>query len=153
MNDVDGDNELEIYLYSEKFTIYISATNCGGIYGSLDVKLCYFGDMDAPISEYSSQQNLIDFINDFVRYVGYDTKHDENDNHFERLYNECVAGEEKKNSARYAYHFDNLVGELGYYVYLNDSSYTYLYQMPIEDDQKIHANCFIFKGLLKTQDR
>ena len=91
----------------------------------------------------------MDFINELTHYVGFDTKENENSNYYEKLYFDVINGDSDRKGDRYNYHFDHLVGELGWQVVTDSDSYEHYYQMTDGADRELTANLFSFKGLLR----
>ena len=142
----DDDSIITAYLYNDQYTIYILFAN-RGICGDFTVKMFYYGDgKEAPGND-GVQSSLISFVHDLTKSVAFDSRTDDGKNHFEQLYNECL--EENKPAASYVYHFDELVGYIGYTVGLSKDNYGYYYKMQKDSNIKIPANAFKFQGLLK----
>ena len=107
----DGECILTACLYSDSYTVCLLFANRVH-YGDFDVELYYYGENEESLSDYESQRPLVSFINDLTKCVAYDSKIEGDENHFERLYNECR--KQSKPVASYIYHFDDLVGYVGY---------------------------------------
>ncbi|MBO7305068.1 MAG: hypothetical protein J6V09_07605 [Clostridia bacterium] len=142
----DGNNILSVNLYNDEFTIVAYFANFG-MYGDYSVDLYYYGINSADLDDYEKYRNLVDFINELTMYAAYDTKTEENCNHFAKLHYECIQQELKNNS--YMYHFDHIVGDVGYSVGLKKDNYGYYYKMQKNSSVNILANSFSFKGILK----
>ena len=132
-----------IYLYRDDFTIVIKFLNDNDL-AFYNVDLYYYGDFDASRDDYKKQRSLVNFVNDFTNYVAFDTKTDKN--YFESLYNECNKGEP---FASNKYHYDSIVGNVGYDVMLNTDAFSYYYKMQKNNNCIAVCNCYRFEGLLK----
>ena len=135
-----------IYLYNDDFTIGIRFLNSEKL-AFYRIDLFYYGDSEASRKDYEKQRPLVNFINDFTNYVAFDTKTDKN--HFEALYYEC--SEEEPFTSNY-YHYDSIVGNVGYYISLNTNAFGYYYKLQEDDDCMAICNCYRFEGLLKPID-
>ena len=126
--------DVVFYLHTEEYEIKFAMLHLSDL-GLL------FADFEYYLNDKEDLQNLdltpqINFMNDFVHFVGYDTKIGKN--HFESLYLEML---EKDSPASYIYHTDDdylesLVSKIGYAVYT------------FEGETKTYC-CFRFNGLLK----
>ena len=145
----DGDSIITAHLYNNYYTIYILFAN-RGLYGDYTIKLFYYGDDGESLKNYEMQHPLISFINDLTTSVAFESKTDDCKNRFEQLYDECY--EKSKSSASYIYHFDDLVGYVGYTVGLSKDNYGYYYKMQKNSEINILANAFIFEGILTPID-
>ena len=80
--------------------------------------------------------------------VAFDTKAD--GNHFEQLYMQCkeqnVPGSKGITDL---YHFDQIVGDIGYRIRIESETYGYYYKMQKNKELEILSNRFTFNGLLK----
>lgn len=141
-----NDNILTVNLYNDEFTIVMRFGNFG-LYGGYYVDLYYYGSDSGDLDDYGNYKHLVDFINDLTTYVAYDTRSEESDNHFEKLHDECIQLELKNNS--YMYHFDHIVGDVGYSVGLKKDNYGYYYKMQKNSSVNILSNSFSFEGILK----
>ena len=137
----NGDSRCVIHLYNEQFTLELTLRDVG-FYGSLNASLYFFGGE----AERKDEQVLLAVLNGFVRYFGFDTKNDESENHFERLRSEAV--NEGLTHGSYYYHFDEMVGDVGYSVILQNSHFGYYYKMEKNADIAIVANRYYFEGVL-----
>lgn len=136
----------QLYLYNDDFTIQIKFAN-GEKLAFYRIDLFYYGDSEVSRKDYEKQRSLVNFINDFTNYVAFDTKTDKN--YFEALYYECC--EEKTFASNY-YHYDSIVGNVGYYICLNTDAFDYYYKMQEDGDCMAICNCYRFEGLLKPID-
>ena len=141
-----GECILTASLYSDSYTICLLFANRRH-FGDFEVKLYYYGENEESLSDYESQRPLVSFINDLTKYVAFDNKIEGDENHFERLYNECH--KQSQSVASYIYHFDDLVGYVGYGVGVSKDNYGYYYKMEKNSELEILANSFVFEGLLK----
>ena len=80
------------------------------------------------VQHIKSQKNLVDFINELTHFVAYDTRKEEADNHFEKLYFECI--EESCTGKNYNYHFDDFIGHVGYDVELSNFGINHRFLSP-----------------------
>ena len=144
--NIDEDNIVEIYIYNDIFTVKIFFAN-RGLYADYKVNLFFYGSETTDLDDYETHRHLVQFINDLTKYVAYDTRSDERDNHFEALYLECK--EKERDTSGYVYHFDHTVGNVGYYVGMKKDNFGYYYKMQKNSDIKISSNSFSFEGLLK----
>ena len=133
-------------MFNDEFTIIIRFNN-GEELAFYKIDLYYYGDSAASRENFENQRSLVNFINDFTNYVAFDTKTDKN--YFEALYYECC--EEKTFASNY-YHYDSIVGNVGYYICLNTDAFDYYYKMQEDGDCMAICNCYRFEGLLKSID-
>ena len=108
-------------------------------YGTFRIRLYYFGNDEAPFSDYESQRIYVEFINELTHSVAYDTRQEECANHFEKLFFDNAQKGDDRHGSSYDYHFDEYIGYVGYTV-INNYYYT---------DPDIPCNEFIFNGALK----
>lgn len=146
--DENGDLAYNFYLYCEDYTIYIHTANCsGGEIGFYGITAYYYGDQRLE-GGYSSVKSVAEFLNEITNYMAYDTK--DESNQFEILYYQAESSENKY--ASNYYHFDNYVGNIGYYVDLNENagglSAGYYYMLQKNSSLK-PCYKFSFNGLLK----
>jgi len=154
--DYKRDVGYKIYLFSDAFTIDLFFANrsflswdgapAGG-YGAFRVHLYYYGNEAVDLKDYEKQRTLVDFINEFTRYVAFDTRSEECDNHFERLYLDCIKNGEEH--ASYVIHFDELIDYVYYGVDLEICGAEWWYKMQKDHDVHILSNSFEFEGILK----
>lgn len=141
------DHYYDVYLYNDLFTIKI-LLSYGKSYGKYSICLYYYGDEEHPLEDYESQKNLVNLVNDFTNYASFDSKTDQN--HFERLHMESVQKSSgDHSSASDKYHFDHVIGYVGYSagVYCNNGGYYYKVQKNSELD--VLSNNYAFDGILK----
>ena len=136
-----GDFYFWLDLYSDEFTVELRFVNLGS-HGKFHVNLYYFSQNIDDLNNYEKQKKYVDFINDLTNVVAFDTKTDKN--HFERLYAEC-----EYIDVSYIYHFDHIVGEVGYVVSIGRESDGYYYKMQENEELEILSNRFTFDGILK----
>ena len=134
-----------IYLYSDIFTINFDFYNCNG-YGSIKAKLYYFETANTSLDDYESQKPYVDFLNDFINYAGFDTITD--NNQFEVLYQAGTTGSEREDKSNF-YHYDSLVGNVGYYTILDYDGGGWYYRAEKNKECNLISNVFAFEGLLK----
>ena len=139
------------YIYCEDYTILIKIANCNrGDTGFYDLQLFYYND-DRLNENYDDIKSVVEFSNEITNIIAYDTKTE--DNQFEKLYYEALSSDEKY--ASNYYHFDNTVGNVGYYVKVGEDAgglsagYYYMLQKQSSIKQCYH---FTFEGLLKPFD-
>ena len=150
--DIQRYDYFHIYLYNNFFTIEISFMNelSSNIekenwnYGSIWATLYFYGE-NGLISDYNAQKVYVDFLNDFVNYSAFDAK--TNENRFASLFAECVQQEEPSKSD--TYHFDQLIGYVGYNVTTNSELNGHYYMMEKDTALQKISNSFSFEGLLK----
>ena len=149
-NDIDDDDDLayDLYIYSEDYTVAIHMANCNrGDTGFYHLQLFYYND-DMLNENHDDIKPVVEFANEITNIIAYDTKTEENQ--FEKLYYEAL-NSEKKYASNY-YHFDNAVGNVGYYVNVGEDAggtsagYYYMLQKHSSIKQCYH---FTFEGLLK----
>lgn len=142
-----------LYLYNDYFTMKLLLANRHyGSHGDYMLELYYYGEDKETLIDYEKQKNLVSFVNDLTHEFCFDTKKEEHENHFERLYLECIeAGVDNGMGASYEYHFDHIVGYIGYKVFVNseDGMARYRYKLQKNENADIFANGFCFNGLLK----
>ena len=133
----------EFSLYNSEFTAEIVFVN-ENVFGKFKVSLYYFGKGSDSVMNYESQKKYVDFINEITHFFGYDTRKEECENHYERLFAD-------EDQSKYSYHFDELVGYVEYKAYRSDG-YGEKYMMQKED---IVKDCFCYKfiGILKSPDK
>ena len=148
MDDDDSDLAHHFYIYSEDYTIVIFLANTArGEVGFYDLQLFYYND-NRLNENYDDIKPVVEFANEITNIIAYDTKTEENQ--FEKLYYEAL-NSEKKYATNY-YHFDNAVGNVGYYVKVGEDAggtsagYYYMLQKHSSIKQCYH---FTFEGLLK----
>ena len=137
-----------IILYDDVFTIWIAFTNQNS-YGYYHATLYYFGNDEAPFSDYESQRRYVEFINDLTHSVAYDTKQEECANHFEKMFFENLQITDGKPVSSYHYHFDDLVGYVGYLVNNDTHVDGSVYKMQGNPDIDYPCSKFEFEGILK----
>ena len=142
--DIEGDNIVEIFLYNEKFTIALLVAK-RGYYGHYRLQLYYYDLQDA-----ATRNNVVNFVNDLTQYAAYDTKSEESENYFEKLYSDCIENDVKGTS--YKYHFDHMIGYVGYDVATETSMGGYYYMMQKNRDNEILSSFYGFEGILKALD-
>ena len=147
VKDYERDVGYEIYLYNEVFTVKLFFANRRYGCGDFWVHLYYYGNEAVDLKDYEKQKPFVDFINELTRYVAFDTKNEESDNHFERLYLDCIENGEK--NATYNIHFDDLVDYVRYFVTLENANKGWYYKMQKDDNLEILANIYGFEGILK----
>jgi len=97
---------------------------------------------------YSSEQTARELANEITNSFAFDAKTDKN--YFKALYDECIKNTaDETPHASYKYHFDDLIGNVGYYVALNKDNFGYYYKMQKNSDLDILSNHYRFEGLLK----
>jgi len=142
--DTRGDsvnfNVISYCLYSNYYTICLYLNNNG--IAEYNVCLYYFVN-DKSSDNHDDLTPLLGFINDFTNYVAYDTRTD--CNHFERLFNDAVLDGKY---ADYLYHYDSLIGNVGYTVYLS-APIGYYYMAEFNSELEKSGYRFTFDGLLK----
>ena len=156
---IDSDVSVyEINMFNDEFTIIIRFNN-GEELAFYKIDLYYYGDSAASRENFENQRSLVNFINDFTNYVAFDTKTDKN--YFEVLYNECKKSDGKPtvnysyqydSSASNNYHYDSVVGNIGYSVTLNYNAYGEYYKMQGDSNCMAFCNHYRFDGLLKPID-
>ena len=148
----EKDCRMDITLCNERFTLRVVLRDDFEDFGSLSVTLACFDGEEHSIDDYSSHEDIINLANEFIRDVGYDVKSEESENHFARLYTEI---KEKNSYGSYYYHFDEILGYVGYDVSLKLSGYGFYYDYINRDNRdenveiKKIANVFEFDGILK----
>lgn len=141
---------ITVLLYNEQATVDVTL-NGGNLYGTYSVNLYYYTEKGAS-SAYTEMLPYVSFINDFTRFAAYDTKADEHPNHFLRLYEEALASDSSP-AASYSYHFDKMVGYIGYKTHTADKdNYHYMGMRDFDADERPCIS-FCFKGLLCTQKK
>lgn len=152
--DIDCDKVIEvhdkdlifIYVYNDNFTLFLRFINFQK-YAKADFTLYYYGDgTSSGLNNYDNQRNLVNALNDFTNLVAYDAITSEN--RFESLYNEARTS--KEGHADENIYFDNLIGYVEYYVYLNENKWGYYYLLQKDEAKQISSNRFAFEGLLKS---
>lgn len=133
-----------ISLYNECFTIVISLAHFD-FYGDYEILLYYYGT-DGITQDAEAMRPYVQFINDFTNYVAYDTKTEDGQNHFLRLYEECMA---TGTFTSYNYHFDDLIGNVGYRVNANHEDGSHYMAAFDSTAEKKPCVFFAFEGLLK----
>ena len=144
------DGELEGYsitLYNDVFSIWIVFSSLTS-YGNYHATLYYFGNDEAPFSDYESQRRYVEFINELTHSVAYDTKQEECANHFEKMFFDNLQIVDGKPVSSYYYHFDDLVGYVGYHVN-NDTYVSVYYKIQGNPDIDYPCSKFEFEGILK----
>ena len=146
----DRDGELSGYilkLYDDVFTfsILFDNRNYCGKYGAT---LYYFGNEESPFSDYESQRRYVEFLNELTHSVAYDTKQEECANHFEKMFFENLQITDGHSASNYYYHFDDLVGSVGYVV-VNDTFVDGSNKMQGDPDIDYQCSIFEFEGILK----
>ena len=136
------------YLYNNEYTVQIILQD-NSVYGRFEIALYYYETEGNSLADYECQRSLVNFINEFTHYVAFDTKSDECENHFEKMYFENAQKGEGKHNSSYFYHSDNLVRDVGYSVYLMSDRCSYYHNMLKNNELETTANVFEFKGLLK----
>ena len=134
---------INICLYNEVFTADMFLI-CRDSHATISSNLYFYGN-ESTLFNYNAQKVYVDLINDFVNYVAFDTKADEN--RFASLYLQSMQKEEKCASDHY--HFDELVGYVGYSVDLDKDTFGNYYMCRGDFELETRANCFSFEGLLK----
>ena len=125
----DEDNDYyKICLYAEEYYICFGMTH-GRKCGWFDAKMVYYTGKE-QFSEDFDIDPVLNFLNDFVNFAGYDTKTDKN--YFVSLYTEML--ENGSSGEVYKYHWDDYVGYVEYDVHYSGYS---------------RAFGFYFDGLLK----
>ena len=117
-------------------------------YGTFRIRLNYFGNDEAPFSDYESQRIYVEFINELTHSVAYDTRQEECANHFEKMFFENLQITDGHPASNYYYHFDDLVGSVGYVV-VNDTFVDGSNKMQGDPDIDYPCSIFEFEGLLK----
>ena len=130
------------YLYSEDFTVEMVS----GASGYYDIVVYYFSEKRLE-EDYACIKPLAEFSNDITNFMAFDTVTETNQ--FEVLYNKAKSSD-KKYATNY-YHFDNSVGNVGYYVSLNDLDCGYYYLANKDSSVEKPCHRMIFEGLLKTR--
>ena len=147
---VDNDSSLSyhFYVYSEDYTVVIYIVNGNrGDTGFYNLQLFYYNDNRLNES-YDDIKSVVEFANEITNIIAYDTMTEENQ--FEKLYYEALIS--NKEYASNYYHFDNAVGNVGYYVNVGEDAgglsagYYYMIQKHSSIKQCYH---FKFEGLLK----
>lgn len=136
----------DFYLYCEDYTIVINMVN-GYELGFYKIAVYYYND-NRLNNNYNDIQPVVDFANEITNIIAYDTKM--NENQFEKLYYDAL-NSEKKYATNY-YHFDNIVGNVGYKVDVREntgslsSGYYYMLQK-----EHVAKSCYVFEfdGVLK----
>ena len=139
-----GGKKIEIYLYTDIFTISLNFT-CREKIAYYRGYLYYYGN-DGNYGKYEDFKHLVYFLNDFTNYVAYDTKTEEN--YFEKLYYEAEQDEDLRKGASYYYHYDSAIGNVGYAVDLGQEA-GYYYMAAFDEDLEKYCYEFSFEGLLK----
>ena len=132
----------DIYLYNENFTMSLFLAN-RGYCGDCRLELYFYGD-DDTLYNYEEQKKYVNFLNDMTIFAAFDTK---TENRFDSLFAECLEKNETFASDRY--HFDTLIGNVGYDVSLGRTQDSYYYMMKGNSEVKIKSNRYRFEGLLK----
>ena len=149
----DGDSDLayNFYIYCEDYTVRIHIANTArGEVGFYNLQLFYYGD-DRLNENYDDIKSVVEFANEITNIIAYDTSTEENE--FEKLYYEALSSD--KQYASNSYHFDQSVGNVGYYVKVGkdagglSAGYYYMLQKHSSIKQCYH---FRFEGLLKPFD-
>lgn len=140
-NNDNGQCSYDIYLSNDEFAIHFILRN-NKSFGEYTVRLEFYDKEINSLYNYDKQRNAVNFINEFTHYVAFDTKHDECENHFERLYLETVQNQNSNRINTYIYHQDDLVGNIGYSI-----STPYIYKSA--DGIETAENYYLFEGLLK----
>ena len=135
---------LDVFLYCEEYTIVLEMLNYTEC-GNCEVILFYYGNA-AELFNQEKAENLVHFIRDFINYVAYDTRPEENI--FESLYNEALAGNGNKSLI---YHEDDYIGKVGYIVRLDSNDHAGYYYMAEKNFllEDMRACRLEFKGILK----
>ena len=143
----DGDLGYTFYLYSENYTIKISVANCNrGGTGFYDIEVYYYNE-NRINEDYSDIKSVAEFSNDITNFMAYDTITESNQ--FEELYKQAKSSD-RKYASNY-YHFDNSVGNVGYYVDLNDYDGGYYYLAKYDSSVEKLCHRLKFEGLLKSK--
>lgn len=72
------------------------------------------------------------------------------ENYFEKLYSDCIENDVK--GTGYKYHFDHMIGYVGYNVATETSMGGYYYMMQKNSDNEILSSFYGFEGILKALD-
>ena len=139
--DTMGNPKVTFYLYCEEYTFRLKLL--GGSIGYYDGYLYYYAE-DRSTDKYEEFKPLVEFLNDFTNYAAYDTKTD--CNHFEKMFNDAISNGEKYSS--FYYHYDSVIGNVGYYVQLTQEK-GYYYMAEFNSDIEKTCYLFSFDGLLK----
>lgn len=145
----EGDTKVTIYVYNSQSTMRFRLSNLGSR-GHYKTDLFYYG-MDAnDFYNRSTIEPYVHLINDFTRFAAYDTKNEESDNHFLRLYDECVSGGTlRKDYESYTYYYDSLIGNVGYGINMKrEAGYFYMAKESSDAGERMCVH-FDFEGLLK----
>ena len=146
----EHDNHI-IYIkqfYNDEVTIEVLFANRSGLYGDYWVELYYFSENIDDLNNYEKQKKYVDFANDLTNAVAFDTKTDKN--HFEALYFECLNQTKIDfQAASNIYHFDQIVGDVGYGVAVHSDSYDYYHKIEKNENYDFLSNRFTFNGILK----
>ena len=147
-----SESGVSFFLYNDCFTIIIGCS-ANDLYGTYKVELYYYNQNQDELYDYENQRALVNFINDFTNYVGFDVR--SKSNQFELLYQNCLTidkGEPIYSSN--CYHFDNFIGNVGYVVDfdLEGDRFPYYYRMEENSDLRMPSVYYSFDGLLKPMD-
>ena len=142
IEEKDSWNIVDIYLYCEEYTVAINFAD-GQSLAYFNINLYYYGGSSS--TEESKIELLLGFVNELTNYVAYDTITDSNQ--FSVLYED--ASKNGKGYASNIYHFDNTVGNVGYYVGLNHEE-GYYYMAEFNSDLEKSCYIFRFEGLLRS---
>lgn len=132
-------------LYCEEYTIIFKLASFGDL-GTVDANVYYFCD-DANKCELENIQALLSFTNEFINYVSFDSIKDGNE--FVRLFAESKSKPDGEQFESNRYHYDSMIGNVGYYIDLTSKDRSYYYMMSKDTSIERMACSFGFEGLLK----
>ncbi len=135
---------ITILLYNENMTIDITLKNENSL-ADIWFNLYYWSYNIEELEDYSIQQKYVDFSDDFLNKIAYDTI--TSYNCFETLYFEALNIEDGARYGSNIYHFDDFIGNVGYYVKLCSDNSSYYYQYEIDINRVLMCNRYRFEGL------
>ena len=139
---------LDFSLYCEEYTILFRLESFGAL-GTVDANVYYFCD-DTNKCELENIQALLSFTNDFINYVSFDSIKDGNE--LVRLFVESKSKPEGEQFESNRYHYDSVIGNVGYYVSLIPQDWSYYYMTNGDEDIGKYGFRFGFEGLLQPLD-
>ena len=135
-------------LYCEEYTIIFKLASFGDL-GTVDANVYYFCD-DANKCELENIQALLSLTNEFINYVSFDSIKDGNE--FVRLFAESKSKPDGEQFESNRYHYDSMIGNIGYYVCLIPKDWSYYYMTKGDDEAGKYGFRFTFEGLLQPFD-